>query len=971
MSSAATATLRSPSMSDRRPGDPFGLRVSVFSIDGSLQELDFPPDATGENVMSRVLGPLFYTDIFTLTHNEMVVARGARLSNVGIASGAVLRIHRGHDMAHTIRRGRVSANEAVQAALNESLRRTGHARTATAAASASAMASAFASASASARNVQNRRQTASATTARPGRTQTTANADTRQSASYADVRAALREVLVAKGFSEGTVGRAADIAAAVAVAERSSEPSTAASRSLIGPAWTNVRHAQATANMEMLEQLRPGDPVSENADEALRRIVSAMNNVGQQFWYQESSRPAVFIDGVEASLDVAQGRRLATDWGALAAAFTSATALLTTRIEEVAVQQAASRTRSAGAQAETTESPRGDASTRASGSGQQRRAPAAHIPGMPTLEQLGPSRPPNAAAGFPSILDFLRQMGMHRDRDSMQDIFPVQVAYIMLDNLLQDDLYRLAQGDTSMLERTRRPLQTLTSRRLGLGRNPSVMRVVEATEQRLGDVPEVEAAYVDRIPLTQELYRSNRRAGTSVRSLTPIIRTRAVEVAKLLYDPEVDDVTFGLRYLAWIDGTVGQLATEGSELFAGNLDGLLSVLGAYGNARSIEIFGEDSSTLAVMVSNMVKPHVAASMARWAALPAAERRRASGPSGEGSGGGGQTGRTSSGAGGGGGGSGGDRSTAPSGRGSEGASNGGNYSGSGGDDGDRRRSNGGGSLEKCDDADTNSSIDDMEMDAVADDLMAEMDDGDSALDDIDMDDIVAELAAEEAEEATAQNAPSDRNGLASASPSLNQTTRAAAFSSSRAAPQVGSGKVGSASVGPGLGAGSVTPGFGGSTGLGGGMRFGTAAVSRGTAVRPAVRTTAPADGLDGVLGVTEARRVRKILEDDAARLARAPPRRPLSRGYRESPEPIEPLTAASAARHSERVVRESLVQSNAAARGVDVERVAQQAGSERMGALLQREIEAALRTRVSVDRDFDPERFPNATRRFGSS
>lgn len=150
----------------------------------------------------------------------------------------------------------------------------------------------------------------------------------------------------------------------------------------------------------------------------------------------------------------------------------------------------------------------------------------------------------------------------------------------------------------------------------------------------------------------------------------------------------------------------------------------------------------------------------------------------------------------------------------------------------------------------------------------------------------------------------------------------------------------------------------------------MRFGAPAVSRGVA-RTASRPAAPADNLDIVLGPGEAKRVRNILEHDAKRLASAPVRRPLSRGYRESPGAIPALTAAQAAKYSEAAVRESLERRQAAASGVDVERVLAAAGSERMGALFERELETVLRTRVAGDGDFDMSRFPNAARRFGQS
>jgi hypothetical protein len=127
-----------------------------------------------------------------------------------------------------------------------------------------------------------------------------------------------------------------------------------------------------------------------------------------------------------------------------------------------------------------------------------------------------------------------------------------------------------------------------------------------------------------------------------------------------------------------------------------------------------------------------------------------------------------------------------------------------------------------------------------------------------------------------------------------------------------------------------------------------------------------STAQADDLGSVFGVREAARVRAILQRDAERLAQEPRRRPLSRAYRGSSDPVEPLTAESVARESARAVRVELQRTVG---GAELEGIVSRLGTSRMGALLLREVEAALRARLSVDRDFDPERFPNASSRFG--
>ncbi len=138
--------------------------------------------------------------------------------------------------------------------------------------------------------------------------------------------------------------------------------------------------------------------------------------------------------------------------------------------------------------------------------------------------------------------------------------------------------------------------------------------------------------------------------------------------------------------------------------------------------------------------------------------------------------------------------------------------------------------------------------------------------------------------------------------------------------------------------------------------------------------AVHPVAPApargaDGLDALLGMREAARVRAVLARDATRIARSSGRRRrMSRGYRASdagPE-VEALSAASAAAHAAWVAREALGKAGKSEEEIeDVETVV---GSERMGAMLAMEIETAVRQRLASDPDFDPALYPQAAKRF---
>lgn len=255
---------------------------------------------------------------------------------------------------------------------------------------------------------------------------------------------------------------------------------------------------------------------------------------------------------------------------------------------------------------------------------------------------------------------------------------------------------------------------------------------------------------------------------------------------------------------------------------------------------------------------------------------------------------------------------------------------------------------------DDAEMDDVIAEMEIEGAAIDITPDLSvsDGENALDSVDFESIAEELAAE----AGTRTTPAS-----SVEPSATR--------SASAAPRVGVRPAVSARPGfaTGRGAGMVSS-FGTSAALGrgggrvGAMRFGAAART-GTPMTGSI--IANADSLDVALSPAEAARMRAMLVRDATRLAQQPPRRPLSRGYRGVTEPVEPLSAETSARRSSELVREALQRRGSA---LDLDSTVARAGTLEMGAMLQEEIESALRTRLSVDNDFDMASFPNAARRF---
>jgi hypothetical protein len=242
-----------------------------------------------------------------------------------------------------------------------------------------------------------------------------------------------------------------------------------------------------------------------------------------------------------------------------------------------------------------------------------------------------------------------------------------------------------------------------------------------------------------------------------------------------------------------------------------------------------------------------------------------------------------------------------------------------------------------------------IADMEMEDAAENHLAAMDDEDhdkdgdeDLLDSVDVDDIAAELATGDAVAATT---PHVLNGIDATGVVRMQelSTRTAAPAARMASPSVG------ASAGT--------------------LRFGSAAARATPSFSTARAQTPgrPSDGLDAVLGMREAARVRALLLSDAERLPKLPRRRPLSRGYRQGGEPIEYLTVESAARRSANVIREGMQNRF---KGADLEGLVARVGTPQLGALLMHEIETAFRARLATDPDFDATRFPNAASRFGS-
>lgn len=152
--------------------------------------------------------------------------------------------------------------------------------------------------------------------------------------------------------------------------------------------------------------------------------------------------------------------------------------------------------------------------------------------------------------------------------------------------------------------------------------------------------------------------------------------------------------------------------------------------------------------------------------------------------------------------------------------------------------------------------------------------------------------------------------------------------------------------------------------------GSLRFGSAATratSSGSMSRSSPNVGGQTDGFDAILGMREAARVRAVLVRDAERLGKESRRRPLSRGYRQAGDSIEFLTPAFAGHLGANAMREGLQGRLTAA---NLETLLALAETPRMGMLLMREIEAALRTRISVDPDFDASRFPLAAARFGT-